>query len=661
MRFSLQDVKKSVQRRGGSLGVSLHFLRGGELDEEIARLIAYHERLLTQPQRMFALDEARAYVGEYRMAICLLATLSNWYSWRQRDWGEVVAALGGNDELLQLASATHLRLALYSYVNEHHHGFLGTQQREQVLQEFAVRYGVAARDLDYLLVLDNEDEALLTREAATPPTVQEVATLYNQWAFEAALFNASSVHFVIDYMAFSRSESIQTAPQTPVAGIGAVIKRLCFLARRLGVYYDLEYEQESASASSGQSVPPLLHLTLYGPQDVTGAPQQYGLRLARLCRFLLGYGQKTGQKKPQLTAGIVEAEARVHFLQRAYTFAMDARVLQLLPALSEAQQGLTPADTSLLFDSSIEQHFSEAFFSLARNQGVDGWQLEREQEPLLLDKGIFLPDFALIRGKRRIYFEILGFWTPAYRERKIQKLHYLRGRKDLVLAIPMEAKEAFSAIAADFPVVYYQGQLSVMDVLQVLQQRYDDFSERLAHLNLQSIREQVEQQGFVAERQCYALLNCYRRSELQQAAGRVCADSSTAIAFVPGLGLYHAHWLEQMRQAFQNWLEQKGDQRAAWSEALQELRRLYPDLQSCEDATLETLVGLWPDVTVQRASIFEVTIELLTPQHASTLPPVQVEATELEQEPQKVVRERRSPTKKRTSPIPKVVQGDLWG
>ena len=78
MRFSLQDVKKSVQRRDGELFVSLHFLRPGELQAEIARLIAYHEGLLGQPRRNFSLDDACSYIGDYRLAHCLIAALSHW-------------------------------------------------------------------------------------------------------------------------------------------------------------------------------------------------------------------------------------------------------------------------------------------------------------------------------------------------------------------------------------------------------------------------------------------------------------------------------------------------------------------------------------------------------------------------------------------------------
>ncbi|GCE04060.1 DUF790 family protein [Dictyobacter aurantiacus] len=662
MRFSLQDIRKSVQRRGGKLAVSLHFLRGGECQDEIARLVTYYESLLGQPQRLFAQDEARAIVGEYRLAYCLMATLSHWYSWRSRAWNETVAQMGGSEELLALGSPVQLRLSLYTHINEHYHGFLGAEQRAQALQLVASRYALSTGDLEYLLALDSEDEAILTRDAELPPTVEEVTTLYNQWTFEAALFNASSVHFVIDVMAFNQAENQQAVLQTPSAGVGAVIKRLCFLARRLGVYYDLEYEQHSQPSLTGPAVPPLLHLTLYGPQEVTGAPQQYGLRLARLCRFLLGYSQPSGVKKPQLTPGIVEAEARVHFLQRAYTFAMDAKLLQLLPRSGDSARSQTFNDPSQLFDSSIEQNFSEAFFSLARNHGVDGWQLEREQEPLLLDKGIFLPDFALTRGRRRIYFEILGFWTPAYRERKIQKLQYLRGRKDLVLAIPEEARDAFSPIAADFPVVYYQGQLSVMDVLQLLQEHYDDFADRLKLLDVAQIQRQVQQQGFIAERQCYPLLHCYRRSELQQAVTVSGVSNSTDITFVAGLGLYAQNWLAHVRQAFLSWLEKQPGGTAVWHEALQELRCLTPDLQQSEDATLETLVSLWDEVRIQRASIFEVTIELQaarleTAIHA-TPPDTGISS---DKELRRPVRERRAAIKKRPLPPPEIVQGDLWG
>nr|MDQ2716590.1 hypothetical protein [Chloroflexota bacterium] len=156
MRFSLQDVKKQVHRRGGELYVGLHFLRPGELHAEIEKLIAYHESLLRQPKRQFSQDEARACVGDYRLADCLIATLSAWYTWRQCDWTEVAGRLPA-DLLLRTAeitSPTRLRLTLFNHVNEHYHGFLAGEKRAPALQAFCDPFQLSSSDLEYLLVLD---------------------------------------------------------------------------------------------------------------------------------------------------------------------------------------------------------------------------------------------------------------------------------------------------------------------------------------------------------------------------------------------------------------------------------------------------------------------------------------------------------------------------
>jgi predicted nuclease of restriction endonuclease-like RecB superfamily len=674
VRFSLQEVKKTVQR--GAL--SLHFLRPGELHAEIERMIACYEGLLGAPQKQFSPDEVRALVGDYRLANCLNATLSAWYSWQGRAWAEVVRQVAGDEVLTRLeaggiTSPVTLRLALYHYVNEHHHGFLPANRRAPALQAFAANYGLSAADLEYLLALDSEDEALLVRTSAEPPTAREVAALYNQWAFEAALCNASNVHFVIDCGVFQAAMAAES-------GLGAIIKRLCFLARKLGVYYDLAYEPTLPG------VAPLLHLTLYGPQDVTGLPQQYGLRLARLCRFLLGYsttgaratqGERSGRKSAKLVSALLEASAVVHLSQRAYRFTLDASLLNLLPAQAGEENddlGVTQRQPERegagVFDSGVEQLFAEAFAALERSRGVDGWRLEREPEPLLLEAGatgggiqsIFIPDFALTRAARRIYMEILGFWTPAYRERKVQKLQQLQNRSDIVLAIPVEAREAFAAIATSFPVVWYEGQLSATDVLSVLHAYYDDFSERLALIDVEAVRARVLAEGLLPEPACYEALRCYRRSELQRASERIVSGISEEISFVPGIGLFAIRWMEHLKHSFVEWI---GDQGAiSLIDVLRESRERWPQFGACEDTAIEAIISLWPEVRINRTSIFAATVELATAETVTQpLNDVegQLDAPETVSAPVKrQVRERR-PGYGRKRSTEETVQGDLWG
>lgn len=618
MRFSLQDVKKQVRRRDGELTVTLHFLRPGELRAEIARLVAYHEQQCGQPRKRFAQDEASACVGDYRLANCLLATLSAWYTWCQPSWTTILQEMSEqtcaalNEDAI--SSPIHLRLALFDYVNAHYAGFLDEQARSLALGVFAGLYDLDVARLEYLLTLDTESETILARASAEPPSVDAVAALYNQWVFEAALCNSSEVRFVVDCEAFLAAQRSEGA-SVSVTGIGAVIKRLCYLARKLGVYYDLAY-QETLPGTGGM----LLNLTLYGPQDVTGSSQQYGLRLARLCRALLGYGvaataRSASKRQAALYRAIRQAEATVHVFQNTYRFLMEADLLALLPAPEQegaaANASTRVAESATIYDSSIEQSFAEAFASLERGQGTDGWQLEREPEPLLLAageasaSGIFIPDFALTRGTRRIYVEILGFWTPAYRERKIQKLQHLKGRTDLVLAIPVEARQVFAGLAADFPLVEYRHQLSATDLLRVMQTRYDDFEERLQGLDIAGVQESIRAARFVPERDCYELLQCYRRSELPRAAACVLALD---IGYIPGFGLYLLAWLEHLHRSFVEWIEAKGRAELSLAVVLQECKEAWPELAGCDDGAIEVLLGLWPEVYIRRSSIFEATL-----------------------------------------------------
>jgi len=265
------------------------------------------------------------------------------------------------------------------------------------------------------------------------------------------------------------------------------------------------------------------------------------------------------------------------------------------------------------------------------------------------------------RGSQRIYVEILGFWTPSYRERKIQKLQQLQGRTDLLLAIPIEAKDAFNSIQPYFPIVVYTGQLSVSEVLQVLRSRYDDFAGRLALIDGDEVREQVRSKGLLSEQTCYEVLHCYRRSEIPLAAERIVSEE---IRFVAGVGLYHVPWIEQLRRSFALWM--RDVRSASLVDAMREMRRCEAILVMCDDATLESLIHLWSEVSIRRASIFEAVVELVdAEERVAGIEDVAQEDVPSddasEEEAKKPKREKRSPTKKRVVKERETVQGDLWG
>ncbi len=74
------------------------------------------------------------------------------------------------------------------------------------------------------------------------------------------------------------------------------------------------------------------------------------------------------------------------------------------------------------FDSQLEQRF---FRDLQR--ATDRWQVLREADPVQVGARILCPDFSLIdrHGGARVLVELVGFWTPAYLQRKRDDLSRL--------------------------------------------------------------------------------------------------------------------------------------------------------------------------------------------------------------------------------------------
>jgi hypothetical protein len=92
--------------------------------------------------------------------------------------------------------------------------------------------------------------------------------------------------------------------------------------------------------------------------------------------------------------------------------------------------------TSAYFDSFIEEKFAIKFEHLANR-----WKIKREPDPLIVGNGVaFIPDFLFEKYGRKVYLEIVGFWTKEYLEKKFQKVSeiLLNSNVDLFVAVDEE-------------------------------------------------------------------------------------------------------------------------------------------------------------------------------------------------------------------------------
>ena len=136
------------------------------------------------------------------------------------------------------------------------------------------------------------------------------------------------------------------------------------------------------------------------------------------------------------------------------------------------------------YDSGVEADFA------ARFAGLDlDWELSREPEPLAAGSRAMIPDFAFDyrpggSAKRartadgsdtasprfRVFFEVMGFWTPEYVAKKLEQFGSVDDDIELLVAVDDSLGVGEEIDALDHRVVTYSGRVRVKDVVDALRE-----------------------------------------------------------------------------------------------------------------------------------------------------------------------------------------------
>src|ERR687895_254492 len=249
-------------------------------------------------------------------------------------------------------------------------------------------------DLDDNLILDYFD--------AIDP--EALVGWYNLSLMQTLLFNCTKLDFYISG--------------------GSNWKRVLRSVKRLGLMYHLQQPQQQQENR--------IICSLEGPLSLFKLTDRYGTLLAKLLPSIIFSSDKKresggGDGEWHLDAWIVR---KTMDGRKIYEFKISKNELPEL--LTDPYSSFPPssstekevAGSSSLyndyynFDSAVEEKFARRF-----EQAETGWRLTREPDPLVLSNGgAFIPDFMFEKYDKKIYLEIVGFWTKEYLERKLQKL-----------------------------------------------------------------------------------------------------------------------------------------------------------------------------------------------------------------------------------------------
>lgn len=224
-------------------------------------------------------------------------------------------------------------------------------------------------------------------------------------------------------------------------------RKLISAVKRLRLMYEIE-RTEPAEGPTQRTV------VVTGPDRLFRRTRRYGTAFARLLRSVA-------------TSQQWELRATV-----------DDRGTEREVVLTESDVSVPGVDpvAEPSYDSGVEADFAARF----PNLDLD-WDLQREPDLLETGSSVMIPDFAFDYqyGDFRVYFEVMGFWTPEYVEKKLGQLETVED-VDLIVAVDDSLGVGEEITATNHRAIPYSGSVRVKDIVDVLREYETDLVDKAA-------------------------------------------------------------------------------------------------------------------------------------------------------------------------------------
>ncbi|WP_430506103.1 DUF790 family protein [Haloparvum sp. PAK95] len=288
-------------------------------------------------------------------------------------------------------------------------GVASSTDREGALERAADGLGVTPAAVDDSLYADRDENQVLTGFDPRWESPELLLERYNLSLAQTALFDATEFR-------------VRSADP----------KRLVSAVKRLGLMYEIR------TTDAGREV------VVTGPDGLFRRTRRYGTAFARLLR--------TVAEAPDWR---IEATIDDRGTERTMTLNDGDVTVPGVEPLAEPS-----------FDSGVEADFAGRFRALDLD-----WTLVREPEPLETGTSVMIPDFAFDydHADFRVFFEVMGFWTPEYVEKKLGQLADVED-VELIVAVDESLGVGEDIAARDHRVVTYSGTVPIKDVVAVLRE-----------------------------------------------------------------------------------------------------------------------------------------------------------------------------------------------
>src|SRR5215216_3017026 len=432
------------------------------------------EKKAVLEDRISAIEESDA-GSDYKLVRGLYALLERRCTFKSRDSSSDDDGETSSTSTITIVDPPRIRKAVFEESSKR--GFALTElERMEIADSVASRLHLSSHDVVLKTMWsDLDDNLILDYFDAIDP--EALIGWYNLSLMQTLLFNCTKLDFYISG--------------------GLNWKRVLRTVKRLGLMYYLQQPQQQQENR--------IICSLEGPLSLFKLTDRYGTLLAKLLPSIIFSSDKkresSGGDEWHLDAWIVR---KTMDGRKIYEFKISKNEIPELmtdPYSSFPPSSITQkevAESSSLyndyniFDSAVEEKFAKRF-----EQAETGWRLTREPDPLVLSNGgAFIPDFMFEKYDKKIYLEIVGFWTKEYLERKLQKLAdifisaYSRKKRNnnnyktdlLFIALNEDfacSKSSFSSIVPKEQLIFYKNDtVPVKPILDYLKSIDREMIER---------------------------------------------------------------------------------------------------------------------------------------------------------------------------------------
>lgn len=327
---------------------------------------------------------------------------------------------------------------------------LSDSQRQDIIQKIASQMHISLENVEIIMWSDKEENLILTQFDTINPG--DLILWYNLSLFQTLLFKCTRLEFYIKG--------------------GLHWKQVLRNVKRYGLMYNLEHNHLKDNSDDDS-----IKCILEGPLSLFKMTDRYGTSMAKLLPSIVG------TPTWKINGSIVK---KTDDGQKIYSFELSNESTKefLRSTIDSPYQN----EDDYVYDSSTEAAFAKRFHQHFDQNDKFGWKISREPDPLIADGKAMIPDFLFERFGRKVYFEIVGFWTREYLERKAAKLKVLFDNNnknvDLLVAVNSElACSQIETISKD-RIFTFQKDVSIKPVLEHLKKIDAEIVEEKIHTKI---------------------------------------------------------------------------------------------------------------------------------------------------------------------------------